>query len=69
MRDNSAAAVRSGHADLVALGRWFLSTPDLPKRFVLNKPLNKYDRNTFYSQGMEGYLDYPTLEQLEEQKQ
>ncbi|CBI39238.3 unnamed protein product, partial [Vitis vinifera] len=36
-------------ADLVVYGRWFLANPDLPKRFALNAPLNKYNRETFYT--------------------
>lgn len=28
----------------------------------------RYDRNTFYTQGEEGYLDYPFLEESEEGK-
>lgn len=49
-------------ADLVAYGRLFIANPDLPKRFELNAPLNDYDRSTFYTQGKEGYIDYPFLE-------
>jgi hypothetical protein len=29
----------------------------------------RYDRNTFYSQGTEGYTDYPFLEETAEGKQ
>jgi N-ethylmaleimide reductase len=50
-----------GIADAVAFGRLFISNPDLPKRIELDAPLNEYDRKTFYAQGVEGYLDYPTL--------
>lgn len=64
--ESGAAAIASGHADLIAYGRWFLANPDLPKRFLLKAPLNKYDRNTFYTQGMDGYIDYPFLTQEEE---
>jgi hypothetical protein len=40
----------------------FLSNPDLPLRLKLDAPLNKYDRNTFYTQDpLVGYLDYPSL--------
>ncbi|KXZ53522.1 hypothetical protein GPECTOR_7g972 [Gonium pectorale] len=66
--DSGAAAVASGHADLVAYGRWYLANPDFHKRALLHAPLNKYDRDTFYSSGMEGYLDYPTLEQLQQRQ-
>lgn len=62
---SGAEAIASGHADLIVYGRWWLANPDLPKRFKLGAPLNKYDRATFYSPGMEGYLDYPYLEAIE----
>lgn len=57
-------AINTGHADLVAFGRSYLANPDLHKRLLLNAPLNRYDRNTFYTSGMEGYLDYPLLEDV-----
>ncbi|KAI9081360.1 hypothetical protein K1719_036701 [Acacia pycnantha] len=56
-------AVVENRADLVAYGRWFLANPDLPKRFELDAPLNKYHRETFYtSDPVIGYIDYPFLE-------
>ncbi|KAM2450252.1 hypothetical protein PS1_020242 [Malus domestica] len=56
-------AVAEGRADLIAYGRWFLANPDLPKRFELNAPLNKYNRSTFYvSEPVIGYTDYPFLD-------
>lgn len=62
-RDSGNEAITSGHADLVAYGRLFLSNPDLPKRFELDAPLNKYDRNTFYvNEPVKGYIDYPYLD-------
>lgn len=62
-KETGNAAINSGHGDLVAYGRTFLANPDLPKRFLRDPvPLNKYDRATFYSQGEEGYIDYPFLE-------
>jgi 2,4-dienoyl-CoA reductase-like NADH-dependent reductase (Old Yellow Enzyme family) len=64
-RATGAEAVGNGDADAVAYGRFFLANPDMVHRFALDAPLNKYDRNTFYSWGLEGYTDYPTLEQLE----
>ena len=55
--------VAEGRADLIAYGRIFLANPDLPKRFELNAPLNKYNRETFYaSDPLIGYTDYPFLE-------
>ncbi|KAE9366025.1 12-oxophytodienoate reductase [Stipitochalara longipes BDJ] len=46
--------------DLVAFGRYFTSTPDLPKRLFEGLPLTKYDRPTFYTPGMDGYLGWTT---------
>lgn len=58
--------IRSGKADLVVYGRLFLANPDLPKRFALKAPLNKYNRATFYTQDpVVGYTDYPFLEDVE----
>jgi 12-oxophytodienoic acid reductase len=62
-REEGNKVVAEGYADLVAYGRLFLANPDLPKRFELNAPLNKYDRSTFYTQDpVVGYTDYPFLE-------
>ncbi|TXG53354.1 hypothetical protein EZV62_022523 [Acer yangbiense] len=56
-------AVVEGYADLVVYGRLFLANPDLPKRFELDAPLNKYNRDTFYiPDPVIGYTDYPFLE-------
>jgi 12-oxophytodienoic acid reductase len=62
-RESGEEAVKSGRADVVAYGRLFLANPDMPRRFALNAPLNKYDRATFYAQDpVVGYTDYPFLE-------
>ncbi|KAK1403700.1 12-oxophytodienoate reductase 2 [Heracleum sosnowskyi] len=63
-REDGNNAVAENCTDLVAFGRQFLANPDLPKRFELNAPLNKYDRSTFYlSDPVVGYTDYPSLDQ------
>ncbi|KAL8061278.1 hypothetical protein ABFS82_02G076800 [Erythranthe guttata] len=57
-------AISENYADLVAYGRLFLANPDLVRRYELDAPLNKYDRNTFYTQDpVVGYTDYPFLEE------
>ncbi|MGY0557868.1 alkene reductase [Lysobacter sp. A421] len=56
------AALAAGHADLVAFGVPFLTSPDLVERFRLDAPLNKPDPATFYGEGPGGYTDYRTLE-------
>ncbi len=63
-RESGEAVLQNNDADFVAYGRLFLANPDLPLRFALSKPLNRYDRNTFYSSGAQGYIDYPTLEKI-----
>lgn len=64
-REEGNKAVMTGYTDLVAYGRLFLANPDLPKRFELNAPLNKYHRETFYvPDPIKGYTDYPFLEEL-----
>jgi len=45
-REKGNKALVDGYADLVAYGLLFLANRDLPKRFTLNAPLNKYDKNT-----------------------
>ncbi|KAL6316316.1 hypothetical protein AAG906_017949 [Vitis piasezkii] len=66
VKEDGNNAVAEERADLVAFGRWFLANPDLPKRFALNAPLNKYDRETFYApEPIIGYTDYPFLEDFE----
>lgn len=48
-------------ADATVFGGAFLANPDLPERFRQGAPLNTPDKNTFYSPGAEGYIDYPSL--------
>ncbi|KAG2375506.1 hypothetical protein LR48_Vigan442s003300 [Vigna angularis] len=65
-REEGMKAIAENRADLVAYGRLFLSNPDLPRRFALNAPLNKYDRQTFYKghpDPLVGYIDYPFLDE------
>ena len=40
----------TGQTDAVAFGRYFISTPDLPRRIALGAGINRYDRDTFYGQ-------------------
>ncbi len=49
----------SGPADLIAFGKPVIANPDFVHRCLNGIPLNKPDRETFYSQGKKGYTDYP----------
>ncbi|KAI1486355.1 hypothetical protein F5X96DRAFT_655412 [Biscogniauxia mediterranea] len=66
-RDNSAPKLKSGEADLVAFGRFFIANPDLAERLKNGWPLNPYDRDTFYGADPpeKGYNDYPFYGQME----
>jgi N-ethylmaleimide reductase len=55
------ADLRSGHADAISFGRPFISNPDLVDRLRIGAPLAPDVMATWYSQGAEGYVDYPEL--------
>ena len=47
--------------DLVAVGRPFLSNPDLVARWTSGAALNEIDFGTFCTPGPKGFTDYPSL--------
>ena len=59
--ENGQQALDDGRADAIAYGRTFLANPDLVERFRQGAALNTSEMKTWYSQGPEGYIDYPTL--------
>lgn len=61
-REAAQAVLDSGVADAVSFGRTFLANPDLPERLRTGAALNEGNMATWYSQGPEGYVDYPALE-------
>ena len=56
------AAIKAGHADAIAFGRYFISNPDLPTRLQHGWPLTPYRRPTFYGGEEKGYTDYPVYD-------
>jgi len=58
------AALDAGAADAIAFGRPFIANPDLVERLRKGAPLQGDVMATWYSQGAEGYVDYPVLEML-----
>jgi N-ethylmaleimide reductase len=56
-----AAALERGEADLIAYGKHFLANPDLVERFKHGASLNSPDSGTFYTDGAQGYTDYPPM--------
>jgi 2,4-dienoyl-CoA reductase-like NADH-dependent reductase (Old Yellow Enzyme family) len=60
---NAPATLEAGVADAISFGRTFIANPDLPQRLRTGEELNRANPKTFYSQGAEGYTDYPTLKE------
>jgi 2,4-dienoyl-CoA reductase-like NADH-dependent reductase (Old Yellow Enzyme family) len=58
---SAQAALDAGEADAITFGRTFLANPDLVERLRTAAPLTRDDMATWYSQGAEGYTDYPAL--------
>jgi 2,4-dienoyl-CoA reductase-like NADH-dependent reductase (Old Yellow Enzyme family) len=61
--ESAGAALASGAADAISFGRPFISNPDLVDRLRIGAPLAPDDMATWYSQGPEGYVDYPRMAQ------
>ena len=57
----ASAQLAEGKVDLFALGRPFISNPDLVERLETGAALNELDGSTLYGGGAKGYTDYPTL--------
>ena len=61
--DTGAREIENGTGDAISYGRHFLANPDLPERFKQDAKLNEPNPDTFYTQGSEGYTDYPALDE------
>jgi len=60
-RAEAAALVERAHADAVAVGRAVIANPDLVDRWRRDAPENAPRPEHFYTDGAEGYTDYPRL--------
>jgi N-ethylmaleimide reductase len=60
-RQTAMTAIETGYAEMIALGRMYISNPDLVERLRRDAPLTEPDHATFYDGGAEGYTDYKTL--------
>ena len=67
-QETAEAAIARGAADLIAIGRPFISNPDLVERYRNSWPLaGDGDPATWYSgsHSAEGYTDYPNYSPAE----
>jgi N-ethylmaleimide reductase len=60
-RSSAAAAIAGGKADLIAFGQAYIANPDLAERYREGWMLNRPEIATYYTQGAEGYTDYPVF--------
>lgn len=60
-KDDVAPLVEDGDADLVSVGRLFISNPDLVERWRVDHERAPWDEDTFYTPGDRGYTDYPDM--------
>lgn len=55
------ASLAAGIGDAVSFGRPYIANPDFPRRVAQGLALAQDDRATWFSQGADGYADYPAL--------
>jgi N-ethylmaleimide reductase len=60
--ESAQSLIEQDNADATVFGSLYLANPDLPQRLLVDAPFNAPERNTFYSPGANGYIDYPALE-------
>lgn len=64
-QESGNKVIVEGDADMVAFGVPFIANPDLPERFEQDAELQQPDKDKFYTPGAEGYVDYPSLAEVE----
>jgi len=60
-REQIAADIDAGFADIAPVGRLALANPDVVERLRAEAPMNELDPATIYAGGEAGYTDYPVL--------
>lgn len=67
-RSSAAAAIDGGHADMIGFGQAYISNPDLAERYRNGWPITRPEHATYYTQGAEGYTDYPVYAETEKSR-
>jgi N-ethylmaleimide reductase len=63
--DNGNSLIKEGIVDFVAFGRPYIANPDLVQRITTGAKLSEdINWDTVYTNGPEGYIDYPTMNGL-----
>lgn len=62
-REKGNKVIAEGKADFVSFATHYIANPDLVERFEQKAELAEPDKDTFYTPGSEGYIDYPTLQE------
>jgi len=57
-RARAETELNEGNADAISFGRPFIANPDLPRRFAEEIALTQDDRETWFTQGPDGYINY-----------
>ena len=58
-KEDAEQRIEAGNADIAAIGRPFISNPDLVERWQNGWELEPYeDMSLWYTEGAEGYTDY-----------
>lgn len=60
--ERAETALAEERADAISFGRPFISNPDLVQRLALRADLASDVQARWYSQGPEGYIDYPVMQ-------
>ena len=68
-RQSAGEAVSEGRIDCAAFGQAFLANPDLVERYRQGWTINRPDLATYYTQGAEGYTDYPAYAARDPERQ
>ena len=61
-RATGAKTIADGLADFIGYGQPYIANPDLERRFEMGWPLDRPRFDNYYTQGAEGYTDYPRYE-------
>lgn len=61
-KNRATNAINKNLADAVSFGMPFIANPDLVERYQEDAPLSKPDSEFFYTEGSQGYNDYPKLD-------